>query len=288
MINNEKARLGYLAWCGLLAISISVTGWREGHEAFWFDDLEPPENQQQDQSTEEHGLTCDALTSTRSIWIVPNLGSRNLNSRDLRWHQPSRTQTCHQIASPRNVTTMLPSRPHLCHDMPWLSCWLQAIPKKDAQLGSSSHVWGSKGLKRHIYAKPDWSLNFKSWQGFDIIWGMRIKMAEPSRAVANGCAWRPSRQWAPSRQKTPCSDCNVMWKFSRQIGGVVADEQLNQPGMMVYMMMWNRVIYDSWCTQPKWYKYCSKAVADTFWCWCSHPNNGTKQTMLACWSGHFL
>jgi hypothetical protein len=37
--------------------------------------------------------------------------------------------------------------------------------------------------------------------------------------------------------ETPCSDCNVMWKFSRQIGGVVADEQLNQPGMMVYMMM---------------------------------------------------
>lgn len=242
MINNEKARLGYLAWCGLLAISISVTGWREGHEAFWFDDLEPPENQQQDQSTEEHGLTCDALTSTRSIWIVPNLGSRNLNSRDLRWHQPSRTQTCHQIASPRNVTTMLPSRPHLCHDMPWLSCWLQAIPKKDAQLGSSSHVWGSKGLKRHIYAKPDWSLNFKSWQGFDIIWGMRIKMAEPSRAVANGCAWRPSRQWAPSRQKHHAVTATWCGNLAGKLVGLwLMNNSINQ----VWWSIW-------WC-ETEWY-----------------------------------
>ena len=100
----KKQDLGYLAWCGLLAISISVTGWREGHEAFWFDDLEPPENQQQDQSTEEHGLTCDALTSTRSIWIVPNLGSRNLNgSRDLRWHINHR-EPKHVIKSLRQET----------------------------------------------------------------------------------------------------------------------------------------------------------------------------------------
>lgn len=49
---------------------------------------------------------------------------------------------------------------------------------------------------------------------------------------------------------------------------------------MVYMTMWNRVINNSWCIQPKWYKYCSKAVADTFWCWCSHPNNALNKQCL--------
>lgn len=87
--------------------------------------------------------------------------------------------------------------------------------------------------------------------------------------------------------ETPCSDCNVMWKFSRQLVGLwLMNNSINQ----VWWSIWwcETVIYDSWCTQPKWYKYCSKAVADTFWCWCSHPNNALNKQCLHVDPGFFL
>ena len=86
--------------------------------------------------------------------------------------------------------------------------------------------------------------------------------------------------------ETPCSDCNVMWKFSRQLVGLwLMNNSINQ----VWWSIWwcETVIYDSWCTQPKWYKYCSKAVADTFWCWCSHPNNALNKQCLHVDPGFF-